>query len=151
MYVMPLFPGVTPTRTSVMAAPIVVPCVGCVSVRRASSVTQWTDSLTRWCHGVCPTRATGTTTGPDCTDVWSGRASLAPQSPTLNPWANRWVNSCCILHQQLQLQATTWVFVYRIPDSFPSVSHWPDLTLLTYWHQFYINVENFSLVEDCFW
>lgn len=68
----------------------------CAHVQRVDHATLQTSSLVHLSHGVCLTLATGTTTGLDYMAGWLGRGSLAQQSPTLSPWANRYTP--CSLH-----------------------------------------------------
>lgn len=57
---------------------------------QGSRATLQTGSLTPWFPGVCLTLGTATITGPDSTAGWSGTASSAQLSPTLNQWASRY-------------------------------------------------------------
>ena len=86
----------TLTKTRGMGGPAMGHYVECALAQRVDHVTLQTSSLVPSSPGVCLTPATVTTTGLGCTGGWLGRASSVRQSPTLNPWANRY--TLCALH-----------------------------------------------------
>ena len=76
-------------------------------------------------------QTTGTMTGQYCIGVWSGRASSAPLSPTVNPQVDGQLlyfasGKCCNL-----------VFVYCRSGSFGSISLSTSDMLLTCWRQYH--------------
>lgn len=113
----------TMTRRTANRPP--VPLGECVAARLANPVIPWTANTTPWSLGVYPTRATGTTTGQDCTAELNGMASSVLPSLTLNLWGNRY-KLIRIHNKKCTLTVQIWFLSFPLPPPLDKNSKFAD-------------------------